>query len=276
MALSQRTARGLVVLLTAFVAALSWGAPAHATDVYADDDSDRYVGTGGLVLPASVDVAIRTEVARCAGCQWRLSSPCQTSAAGTPFSGTPVCLSVVRGCPAMAEMLRAWFRPAGGPWREIGLVCVGVEGPVTVLDLGRQVRERLVTEVPPQRPSRQPAAGAVSQLPVVFDSGQPPQGVQDRLVLVGRAVVLDARPSWRWDFGDGAVLTTSDPGGAFPHLAVAHPYRAAGSYRVTLVTTWSATFEVDGLGPFPVADPVTQRAVVVVPVGEGRAVLAVR
>ena len=35
----------------------------------------------------------------------------------------------------MAELLRAWFRPVDGPWREIGLVCIGIDGPVSSVRL---------------------------------------------------------------------------------------------------------------------------------------------
>lgn len=276
--MSPLTWRRAVALLTVvlLVGLVSGTAGARAADVHGDDEADRYIGTGGLILPPSVGVDLRTEVARCAGCGWRLSSPCQLVDAGNPFSGTPVCLSVVRGCPAMAELLRAWFRPVDGPWREIGLVCIGIDGPVTVLDVGRRVHDRIVATLPPQRPSRQPARGAVSQLPVVFDSGQSSEGLSGALMLAGQAVTIAAQPAWRWDFGDGAVLATSDPGGAFPDDSVTHPYRAAGTYRVRLTTTWAATFDVDGLGPFPVPGDVSQAVTVAVPVGEGRAVLAVR
>ena len=152
--MSPLTRRRAVALVTPLLAlCLGLGAPpAHAADVQGDDEADRYVGTGGLILPPSVGVDIRTEVAGCSGCEWRLSSPCVIADAGNPFSATPVCLSVVRGCPAMAELLRAWFRPVDGPWRQIGLVCIGVDGPVTVLDVGMRVRDRLVATVPPQRP----------------------------------------------------------------------------------------------------------------------------
>lgn len=42
---------------------------------------------------------------------------------------------------------------------------------------------------------------------------------------------------------------------------------------MVLETTWAATFTVDGLGPFPVVEPVRQQAALRLAVGEGRAVL---
>lgn len=248
----------------------------RAVDIHGDDDADRYVGTGGLLLPATVGVHERAEVAECLGCQWRLSSPCLESDAGNAFSGTPICLSVVRGCPNRSELLRAWFSPRGGPWREIGLVCIGPTGPVTVVDLGMQVRDDLSRSVPAQRLAFQPRRGVLTQLPVIFQSGQHAAGIDESLTLLGESIELRARPSWRWDFGDGTWLATRNPGGPYPNLGVAHPYRAAGSYRVQLRTTWSAEFTVGGIGPFPVVEPVTQTATVDLRVGEGRAVLTGR
>ena len=262
---------GLSILL-----AVAAPAVARATDLHGDDENDRYVGTGGLLLPSSGADGTRATVAECLGCEWRLASPCLTSDAGNPFSGTPICLSVVRGCPDSAQLLRAWFRPAASDWREIGIVCIGDGGPVTVVDLGSDVREHLVRSVPRVLLAVQPNRGVVTQLPVLFDSGQLARGLRDSFVLAGASVGLVATPSWRWEFGDGARLATTDPGGAYPHDAVAHPYRGAGSYQVRLTTTWIAEFTVDGMGPFPVAESVSQVASVMVRVGEGRAVLAER
>lgn len=249
---------------------------AHAADVHGDDEADRYVGTGGLILPRTVSTSTRAEVASCPDCQWRLTSPCVESDAGNPFSGTSTCLSVVRGCADMAELLRGWFRPPDGPWREIGLVCIREGGPVTVVGLQPRVHDRLLRMLPPPEVVFQPDAGAVAQLPVVFDSGQSAAGLSATVDLVGESVSLHATPVWRWDFGDGAAQSTTDHGGRYPHLDVSHVYRASRSYRVRMVTTWAAQFTVDGLGPFPVTEPVHQTAQVTVTVGEGRAVLAPR
>ncbi len=276
-----RTVLATVVLACACVLAgpPGWaeGAPpAGATDVHGDDEADRYVGTGGLVLPGTIGSGLRVEVASCLGCQWRLTSPCLQSDDGNPFSGTPVCLSVVRGCPNMAELLRGWFQPPDGAWRELGLVCIDQAGPVTVANAGAQVRDWLAVHVPAQRQSLQPARGVVTQLPVVFDSGQEVRGLQANAELLGQPVELDARPAWRWEFGDGSSLATLDPGGAYPNMGVTHTYRVAGDYRVQLSTTWTAAFTVDGLGPYSIAEPVRQMSSLRVSIGEGRAVLATR
>jgi PKD domain len=269
------------VLLLAITTTLAVATPPHAaagvlvaeTEVHGDDERDAYVGTGGLILPGTVDQHTRRQVASCPGCRWRLSTPCEMPGSGTAFDGQRACLSVVRGCPG-GRLLRSWFQDGAPPWRELGLVCVPPGGPVTVADVGRAARARFERGIPALAPGFQPSHGVLTQLPVVLDSGQPAGTRTWRLDLLGRDVALSATPAWSWRFGDGSGQETSDPGGRYPHLGVAHAYRRAGDYEVTCTATWSGTFIVDGLGPFPVTEPVRQAAALLIEVGEGRALLA--
>jgi hypothetical protein len=247
------------------------------TDVQGDDAGDRYVGSGGLLLPGTVSVGTRTKVASCAGCRWRLTTPCADQPApGTPFPGQVTCLSVVRGCPDMAELLRAWFEPPGGPWTDLGLVCIAQGGPVTVAALDRRAHAGFVADLPSLALRHEPATGVLTQLPVVFATQQPAGDQSAEYNLLGERVVVRATPTWTWSFGDGGALTTNTPGGRYPDLSVSHTYRRAGQYDVTVRTQWAAEFSVDGLGPFPITRAVNQESSGLVAVGEGRAVLAVR
>jgi hypothetical protein len=249
--------------------------PPHAADVHGEDEKDRYVGTGGLILPGTIGRATRREVAGCEGCQWRLTTPCVESSAGVAFPGQAVCQSIVRGCPQGGELLRTWFRQPAEPWREIGLICLGDEGPVTTRQVRQRAMDRFVADLPPVRVTFDPPRGVLAQLPVVFSSGQEGGVLQRHYVLMGQSVTVQARPVWRWEFGDGVSLVTLDPGGAYPNTGVAHAYRRAGAQAVRLTTSWSASFDVGDLGPFPIPEPVDQHAALEVAVGEGRAVLAV-
>jgi len=259
-------------------AAHRFAAPAHvpSADVHGDNGADRYVGTGGLILPASVGPSARTRVATCPDCHWRMSSPCAVVTAGTPFPGQVTCLSVTRGCPGGAELLRVWFQSGGGPWEELGLVCLPPGGPVTVTYVAAAVQTRFVKDLPPLRPAHEPVRGVLTQLPVVFASGQPAGPLEADYSVLGQAVHLIARPTWAWDYGDGGLQTTSRPGGPYPDLSVSHVYRVSGPRLVRVATAWTATFTVDDLGPFPILEPVSQEAASAVLIGEGRAVLAVR
>ena len=238
--------------------------PASAVEVGAG--GDRYTGTGGLVLPAGSDVGNRREAAECAGCRWALSDPC--SADGGP------CLAVTRGCAQMAYLLRLRLSTDGGAtWSDRGLVCIPPSGPVTVADIRTEVRRQFERLVPALEPRIQPARGVVTQIPVNFISGHPAGLAPSSHQILGRSVVLRPSVSWSWDFGDGAVVRSDQPGSAYPTGTIRHPYRRAGVLVAVVRAHWSGTFETDGLGPFPVGGGIWQSAVVQVPVGEGRAVL---
>ena len=266
----------LLSLLLALAVAPVAAAGTPAADVHGDNGADRYVGTGGLILPTSVGQATRTRVAGCPECRWRLSSPCAVITAGTPFPGQVTCLSVTRGCPGGAELRRVWFQSGGGPWEEIGLVCLAPGGPVTVSDIAATVHTRFVQDLPVLSLRHAPPRGVLTQLPVAFASGQPAEPLEEEFGVLGQSVRLVARPTWEWDFGDGAVEATSRPGGPYPDLSVSHVYRHSGTRQVRVRTDWSATFTVGDLGPYPVREPVSQEATAALVVGEGRAVLAVR
>jgi len=252
-------------------------APADSTspavEVHGDDARDRYAGTGGLLLPGGVDRQTRTAVAQCRGCEWRLEPPCTVSPHGTAFGTAEPCLSVVRGCPAGDRLFRSWFRDVAAPWRETGLVCIGRSGPVTVADVDRRLREGFVAGLASLAPAFQPSRHPVTQLPVVFASGQSGGRRSKDFTVVGQPVTLDARPTWVWQFGDGSVVRTDDAGGRFPESGVTHAYRNAGRFTVVVTTHWSATFAVNGLGPFEVSEPITQEESLAIDVGEGRAQL---
>lgn len=262
----------LVVALVTMVATVGLAAPPSTADVLGDDQRDVYVGTGGLLLPGSVDDRTRREVAGCSGCTWRLTTPCVESPRGHAFdsAGPTPCASVVRGCPG-GRLLRSWFSD-GGAWRETGLICLTDDRPVTVARLGSVVTARLEEGLPRLRPTTDPAQGLLTQLPMVVVTGQR-ASEQWTMPLLGREVVVQAAATWTWDFGDGARLTTTDPGTHFPDGSLGHTYRRSGAFLVTCTSKWTATFTVDGLGPFPVPGVLTQRSHIPVAVGEGRALL---
>ena len=96
-------------------------------------------------------------------------------------------------------------------------------------------------------PSQQPAGGGVVNLPTLFATNTPAAQAFDE-TLLGVQVTLNVDASWTWDFGDGATLTSTDPGGAYPIASLSHIYLHAGTYTVTLTTNWTGTFSMAG-GP---------------------------
>jgi hypothetical protein len=94
---------------------------------------------------------------------------------------------------------------------------------------------------------------------ILFDSG--PQDRSWSLTLVGRSVQVRANPTlWIWATGDGTELSSSRPGRPYPSSDVAHRYRRAGEYTLTVTTTWNGEFSVEG-GPWqPIDGTVTRFA----------------
>lgn len=254
----------LVVLVT------PWSG-AQAVDVSGDDGGDRFVGAGALVLPPSAPRESREEASRCPECAWRITGPCVNS----PDEGAQAaCRAMLTGCSNGEVRLRVWFTSSGQDrWRDFGLVCIGPGGPVTLGDLEQAVREVFERLVPPVRPSTQPAQGVLPYLPLLFDSGQPMALPPSRHELLGHVVTLHPRPTWTWQFGDGGTLVTTSPGSRYPDTSVSHAYGSGGPMPVVVRTHWSATFDLDDLGSFPVHEPVLQQAAFTVEVGQARAVL---
>jgi hypothetical protein len=236
-----------------------------AVDVSPDPEHDMYVGTGGLVVPASRwrgSGSDRNDIAGCVDCRWRVSRLCTKveSAVGG-------CRGIALGCPVGTIPVRIWLLRPGQDWADVGRACQGDTPPTTVDHVGSQVRERAVVALPPLRAGVQPAAGALVRVPVLFRTGQPARGIRGAdLSMLGLDVRLTSRVRWHWTYGDGTDEWTTSPGGAWPDTSVSHAYAAAGRLRASVRAVWRAEFTVDGLGPYPVPGPplVQQQTVTVV------------
>ena len=135
-----------------------------------------------------------------------------------------------------------------------------------------QLRDRIVALVPELRAWRQPSGRVLPHLPVVFGVTQSEQPLVESFELVGLPIELTARPRWVWDFGITSLATTS-AGRRRPHATVENAYRRSGTAQVRVTAVWEATYEVSGVGPLVIDEPVTQLTSLEVPVGQGRAVL---
>lgn len=260
------TTAGAVILASSWALSVALASSAQAVDVVGDDEADRYVGSGGLVLPGTVPEQTRVRVASCADCRWKMTDPCVTEGGS--------CDSVTRGCAAGRQLLRAWIsRDAGRTWEELGLVCIAPSGPVTVAEVGEAIQEDFEQALPAGRIRYQPPRGVLPYLPVVFHSGQPAGIPPIDVEVAGFRVVVTPTPRWSWDFGDGSRLDVGIPGSSYPDMSVSHAYRIGGAREVRVTTTWRATVMIDGLGPFEVQGPVTQESAATIRVGQARAVL---
>ena len=92
----------------------------------------------------------------------------------------------------------------------------------------------------------QPADKTLVNFDTIFYAEPSPVNVS--LTLLGQSVEVVATPTlFRWDFGDGTIRSTHDPGGPYPNMSVAHRYPAAHSQvQAHVAVEYSARFRVGG------------------------------
>lgn len=233
--------------------------------VIGDDDQDAFVGSGSLLLPPQIATDGRRSAAECPGCRWRAVVQCEMTTAGS-------CRGPARLCGPDGYWLRIYLTRPGGAEVNLGAACFSTGGPVTRETAERLLRDRVLTLVPELRAWRQPQGRALPHLPVFFGVHQTEEPIEASFDIVGLPVALTARPTWAWDFGSATMSTTS-AGRPWPHGTITHTYRRSAVEAATVVALWEATYTVAGVGPLRVAQPVTQRASVVVTIGQGRGLL---
>ena len=254
------------VPLLALVVALPYLPQARAVDVGSNDATDQFVGSGSERDQQS-GVSQSVSGHACSRCQWMLGDPCSSQ-----FNDIG-CGTVTDGCRQGQEQRRQWFSSDDGlTWQDRGLTCVG--GTALAVDpAGEELRAAFERSVPSARITWQPPAGLLPQVPVLFDSGQPQELGAWTIGLGSASVNLAPSAIWHWDFGDGSQLDTQISGSHYPQDEVSHTYRHSGTFPVTLTTTWSATYTVNGQGPYVVDGHIIQESTRQVTVGQGRAVL---
>lgn len=154
------------------------------------------------------------------------------------------------GTPALAPLYRRELdasRAPIGPWVQIDNGGCPEDPPATVLVTASDFA---ALPLEPSPAHLQPGDGrAIVGMDLIMYTDPTPQ-VLDTTVL-GVPVTITATPTaYSWDQGDGQPpLVTTDPGKPYPHQTVARPYRRHGDYTVTLTTTWTGTYRINGTGP---------------------------
>jgi hypothetical protein len=123
--------------------------------------------------------------------------------------------------------------------------------------------------LPAPRPSYEPPHGTLVNLPTIFESGDH-GALTGSFQLAGMTVTVTAKPTlWTWRFDPGHSEQFNQPGGRYPNTSVAYTYLTTGRRVVTVTTTWTASYTVNGAGNSrPVAGFVTRSGSVPVPVHE--------
>jgi hypothetical protein len=232
-------------------------------DVFANPEQVRYEGNGGLILPPSVNTNTRNEVIRCRGCGWKLTVAC--------VPGPDVyCDAGIRACPGLIDHMRVWFRPPGGEWKEVDRICLTNYEVTTVTDLETRIAEEFERYVPDQAARCWPLQGAVTNLPLICQSGQSQSTVSWRIPIAGSHVTITTAPAWIWDF-EGVKFASGQSGGPYPNTEISHTFFKAGSKVINVTTRWRGNFNVDSLETVPIERDLLQRSTLGVSIGQAKA-----
>lgn len=186
--------------------------------------------------------------------EFRRMTECDPLAVGIAIDGS-VCvplssvtdLTTPPACDGLPAREPLWRRDRAattapwGPWRNVlGWTCPQDYLPAfTAEDFRRLPLDPPTLTVQPDR-----AEHLVNMPTIVYTAPAAQLLTTD---LLGYPVEVEATPTaYTWDFGDGAVLTTTSPGRPYPHHDVAHPYAQPGSYAITLTVTLAGRYRLAG------------------------------
>lgn len=163
------------------------------------------------------------------------------------------------GTPALAPLYRrevdASHSPIG-PWVQIDNGGCPEDPPAEVIVTATDFA---ALPLQPSPAHLQPGDGrAIVGMDLIMYTDPTPQVLET--TILGVPVTITATPSaYSWDQGDGQPpLVTTDPGKPYPYQTVARPFIRHGDYAVTLTTTWTGTYRINGTGPeHPIAGAAT-------------------
>ena len=113
--------------------------------------------------------------------------------------------------------------------------------PVAKLSLSDQLAQL----IPVKDIYHQPAASALVQVPVNFWTTTP-STFKTSVVMLGVPITVYLSPTYLWDFGDGAKLSTSSRGAEFPNQSITHIYTHSGSFTASLQISWGGSWKAAG------------------------------
>ncbi|WP_156742338.1 hypothetical protein [Occultella aeris] len=157
--------------------------------------------------------------------------------AGSEFSAIPI------GCPLLTDSgsVAMKFKAGNG---EDELVPATEALTLTVTDFQRLLLVGSEINLQPQGEWT-----LVNMDTIVFTDGT----IQEfSTTVLGLPVAVRATPvEFTWDFGDGsAPLVTTEAGAGYPDHTLTHVYTTVETVEITLTTSWSGEFQINGTGPW--------------------------
>jgi hypothetical protein len=237
------------------------------------------VGTGSAP-PTSPPSSVPTGTT-CEGCRYMWLDACPGNNVMADGEGGFVnavnnpCLQAEQNCPAGERLQQLYVLIPPGQVTLGPTLCRGGNAlPPTPGQIGEAAADAFSRLLTTASPTFQPAPRALVNLPTLFATNVPASQTFSE-TLLGQRVTITVNASWRWDFGDGETLTTSNAGGAYPNTSLSHDYVQPGSYTVRVTTDWTGTYSVNGGPSLPIPGGVVPRPtpLFTVEVAEAHAVL---
>ncbi|MCX6450372.1 MAG: PKD domain-containing protein [Actinobacteria bacterium] len=125
--------------------------------------------------------------------------------------------------------------------------------------------DQLTQLIPMREIYYQPAGKVLAQVPVNFWTTTN-NVFTTAVVILGVGVSVNLTPTYTWDFGDGATLSTTNHGAPYPNGAVLHTYRKSGDITASLTVSWAGTWMADTLSYPVLGGAIVQRMSVIIPV----------
>jgi hypothetical protein len=91
----------------------------------------------------------------------------------------------------------------------------------------------------------QPEFEPLVHVPVIFWCDLPTL-FQSRVDIIGEVIDVALRPGFAWQWGDGEIFQTNEPGAPYPNQKVTHTYKRPGTYTIILIATWNGNFKHNG------------------------------
>ncbi|WP_154794949.1 hypothetical protein [Occultella kanbiaonis] len=206
-----------------------------AVDAGAEDDVIELVGTDEFETNGSNQPAAPIARALTVEEIFALYPDCPPP--GSDFSAIPI------GCPLVAESgtVAMKFKAGNGDGE---LVPATEALTLTVTDFQRLLLAGSEINLQPQGEWT-----LVNMDTIVFTDGATQEF---STTVLGLPVAVRATPvEFTWDFGDGsAPLVTTEAGAGYPDHTLTHVYTTTETVEITLTTSWSGEFQINGTGPW--------------------------
>lgn len=248
---------GLVTLLGVMGSSLAIADPGVA----ADDDHDEYVGSSSLLLIEDFDGSdtARRQAAVCDGCRWRVTVLCPSDIAvldrnpdAVVVNPHPCPADSSKLCPVGTRRLHVYFAAAARmPLARVGTTCVGPAGP-----LRRTTVESWVHEV---RRARLPALSLTLNKATAIRGSKiqgrvgPARTHRWQVSVSGHRLTIQAVATVTVRWGDGSQDRSQG-------VDFTHTWARANTFHVRADAVWTASYWIDGRGPWRVPGQIRQDA----------------